>query len=228
MAELFLDTANLDEIKTLMPWGIFTGITTNPLIFKTTASSHSQDFFQKLVNLYSVPISIQLPDKDIPTLLEIARKFAGYGSNVVVKVPMFPDGKGIILTSLLEKENIKVNVTGVMSVEQFLLSLMVSHPPTYISLFFNRIRDSGGDPEREITKSRELIDKLKVKTKIIVGSIRKGQDVYDAIVAGGHIITVTPKVLFSMVEHPKSVEFIAQSQQALDEALKNNGKKEKG
>lgn len=227
MAELFLDTANLDEIKTLMEWGIFSGITTNPLIFQNSANGDDLEFYQKLVKLYPIPISIQLPDKNLETLLNLSKTFSSYGPNVVVKVPMFPDGRGIILTSLLEKENIRVNVTGVMSAEQFLLALMASHPPTYISLFFNRIRDGGGDPQREISKSKELVDKLSIKTKIIVGSIRKGSDVYEAVVAGGHIVTVAPKVLFSMVNHPKSVEFIAQSQHALDEVFKKNGRRKK-
>ena len=225
MAELFLDTANLDDIKTLMAWGIFTGITTNPVIFNNTSNSNSFEHYQKLLKSYPIPISIQLPDDKIEKLLELARQFASYGPNAVVKVPMFPDGKGIIIASILGKENIKVNITGVMSAEQFLLPLLANPSPTYISLFFNRIRDSGGDPEKEIAKARQLIEKQNLKTKIIVGSIRKSVDVSDAVAAGAHIVTVTPKILFSMVEHPKSVEFIALSQTAWDQVFKNGKRK---
>ena len=221
MPQLFLDTANIDDIETLMPWGIFSGITTNPLIFREVNDVEPISYYQKLAEKYPIPLSIQLLEGNVETLIEQGKSFASLGSNVVIKVPMFEDGRGIAVLSELTKQGIKVNVTALMNTEQTLLCLLTSPSPAYVSLFFNRIRDGGGDPHKEITNTRELIEKIGSDAKIIVGSIRTGNDVREAIMAGAHIVTVSPKVLFAMAEHPKSIEFISQSQQAWQDVIKN-------
>ena len=220
MAELFLDTANLADLTAYMQWGIFSGITTNPLIFKEVGTAEPMAYYQKIATTFPVPMSIQLLEGSADTLVEQAKAFAALAPNVIIKVPMFGDGKGLTVLSRLTKEGIKVNVTGLMTAEQLLLALMAVPGPSYVSLFFNRIRDGGGDPQREIANARELIDKIGSTAKIIVGSIRKSEDVRQAMAAGGHILTVAPKVLATMVYHPKSVEFIAQSQAAWESVVK--------
>ncbi|MBI4039358.1 hypothetical protein HY388_00840 [Candidatus Daviesbacteria bacterium] len=220
MSELFLDTAKIDDLTSLMQWGIFSGITTNPLIFREVASTEPLAYYQKIAHLFpNVPVSIQLLEGDVETLVKQGKAFAGLAPNVVVKVPMFGDGRGLTVLTALTQEGIKVNVTGLMSAEQLLLALIASPGPSYVSLFFNRIKDGGGNPQKEISNARELIEKIGSAAKIIVGSIRKGDDVREGMVAGGHIVTVTPKVLAVMVNHPKSVEFITQSQSAWDEIM---------
>lgn len=220
MPELFLDTAKIDDLTSLMQWGIFSGITTNPLIFREVASTEPLTYYQKIANLFpNIPVSIQLLEGDVETLIKQGRAFAGLAPNVVIKVPMFGDGRGLTVLTALTREGIRVNVTGLMSAEQLLLALIASPPPSYVSLFFNRIKDSGANPQKEITNARALIEKIGSGAKIIVGSIRKGDDVRESMAAGGHIVTVTPKVLATMVNHPKSVEFITQSQAAWEEIM---------
>lgn len=221
MPQIFLDTANITDIDNLMSWGIFSGITTNPLIFREVNDVDPINYYQKLAEKYPVPLSIQLLEGNTQTLIEQGRIFASLGSNVVIKVPMFEDGRGIAVLTQLAKENINVNMTGLMNADQVLLCLLSSPNPSYVSLFFNRIRDAGGDPLKEISITKQLIDKLGSNTKIIVGSIRKGADVCEAIIAGADIVTVTPKIILSMTEHHKSVEFINQSQEAWREVMKN-------
>ena len=220
MAKLFADTSKVSELKKLLELGIFQGVTTNPLIVASEAGdSDPKIYFEKLVKEFpDLPISIQLLDESVETLLEQARMYASIASNVFIKVPMFSDGRGIRLLTILTGEGIKVNVTGMMTAEQILLTLMSK--PSYVSLFFNRIRDGGGNPQKEIENARNLIEKLGSDAEIIVGSIRKPDDVREAMMAGGHIITVTPKVFWEMVAHPKSDEFIRQSQEAWENLLK--------
>lgn len=229
MARLFADTSRVSELKKLIDLGIFQGVTTNPLIVASEAGeADPKTYYEKLVREFpDLPISIQLLDEPLEELLIQARVYAAIALNIVIKVPMFGDGRGISLLSQLTKEGIKVNVTGMMTAQQLLLTLMANPGPTYVSLFFNRIKDGGGNPQKEIENARELIDKLGSSAEIIVGSIRKPEDVREAMIAGGHIVTVTPKVIWQMVEHPESDRFIHQSQEAWEKMIslkpKTNG-----
>lgn len=230
LPKIFADTSDIEEIEALTNLGIISGITTNPLIVaKEAKDSDPNDYYLKLAKKFpDLPISIQLLDESLETLLNQARKYAKISPNIVVKVPMFGDGKGLKLISILSEENIKLNVTGLMSSSQAVLSLVAGKgkEPHYISLFFNRIKDGGGDPEKEIISTKEMLERFGSDAQIIAGSIRSGEDVYKAATFGAHIITVAPKVLWSMIEHPKSVEFISQSQKAWDEFIAKRPKKQ--
>lgn len=243
---LFADTSNIPEIDELMALGLFTGITTNPLIVaKQAVDAKPSDYYKKLQQRYpNLPISIQLLDEPLEDLLEHAREHASLGPNIVVKVPMFPDRRGLDLLPRLIDENIKTNVTALMSAEQMLAVLNAGEGqgPTYASLFFNRIKDGSGNPVLEIDRSRQLIDKIGSPTKIITGSIRNPKDVFDAFQAGAHILTVPPAIVRQMdiqdayntsyvptktspvtreqIEHPESVRFISESQEAWEDYLK--------
>lgn len=217
--KLFADTSKIPEIAKMVDTGAVYGVTTNPLIVTAEALGKDPDgYYQEVVRKFShLPVSIQLLDADTDTLLSQARNYAKLGSNVVVKVPMFPDGRGLHLVNKLLAEGIKVNVTALMTTEQLSLALVSGKGsqmkgPNYLSLFFNRIRDGGGSPTLEIKRSRVLLERCGSGSEIIAGSIRSGQDVTDAFLAGAHIVTVTPKVFWGMISHPKSEEFINQCQ----------------
>ncbi len=226
MARLFADTSKVSELKKLIDLGIFEGVTTNPLIVAMEAGdAEPKTYYEKLVREFpDLPISIQLLDEPLENLLAQARAYAAIAPNIVIKVPMFGDGRGVTVLSRLLKEGIKVNVTGLMSAEQLMLTLMTGNAPSYVSLFFNRIKDGGGNPEKEIENARKLIDKLGLPSEIIVGSIRKTEDVREGLMAGGHIITVTPKVIWQMVQHDQSDKFIKQSQEAWEKMISSKPK----
>ena len=230
LPKIFADTSSIEEIEALVNLGIVSGITTNPLIVaKEAKEQEPNDYYQKLTKKFpNLPISIQLLDEGLEDLLSQARKYAKIAPNVVVKIPMFSGGKGLKLISTLTQENIPTNVTALMTADQAALSLVAGKGsgPQYVSLFYNRIKDGGGNPEKEIKATREMIDKFGSRAEIIAGSIRSGEDVYKAATFGAHIITVAPKVIWSMIEHPKSAEFISQSQKAWDEFIAKNSKKE--
>lgn len=219
LARIFADTSMFPEIEELRAILPIYGITTNPVIVgKEAGTAQPIDYYRRLAERFpDLPVSIQLLDDAPDELLKQAHLYAGISPNIVIKVPMFPDGRGLTVLSQLVKEGIKTNVTAMMSTEQLLLAILAGNigaGPTYLSLFFNRIKDFGGDPEAEIARSRQLLDKFGLESQIITGSIRRGQDVVQAVMAGTHIATVQPKVIREMVSHPKSIEFIRQSQEA--------------
>lgn len=225
-SEFFADSSDISEIERLLNLNLISGITTNPVIVaKDSQGSDPIIGYKKLAARFpELPISIQLLDQSEENLIKSARTFAAISPNIVIKVPMFGDGRGLAILPTLLEEQMNVNVTGLMTAEQVLTILQTTqgNGPIYVSLFFNRIKDGGGDPVREINKTRNFLETFNLSTKIITGSIRKTEDVYDAILAGAHIVTITPPVFWAMINHPKSVEFIQQSQSAWEDLLKNS------
>jgi len=219
--EIFLDTASVKEIKEVLPWGIISGITTNQKIFLAEKGVNFKGRVLEILSLVNGPISVELTktsgsDED---LVKEAKQYSDWNpKNIVVKVPMFKDGRGLRIVNRLRKENIKTNMTCMMATNQVMLAASVG--ATYASIFFNRVRDSGFDPVRVIQESRRIIEKSHSPTKIIVGSIRRPEDVNEAAVAGAHITTIPYKILVQMPFHPKTEETIREFDQAWQEFKK--------
>ena len=212
MTEIFLDTANIDHIKEILEWGIMRGVTTNQKIFLKEKGCNFEEqskIILKLVEPY--PVSLEGPN-NLDELLETAREYSKWGKNVVIKVPMLPDGSGLKAVKILESEGIKTNVTAMMSVNQAFLAITAG--ASYASLFFNRIRDSGDDPVKVVKQSRSIIDEGGYKTKLIVGSIRKPEDVVEIVSANPHIITIPYKILKQMPYHERTVSTLEEFDKA--------------
>ena len=213
--EIFLDTASVKEIREILPWGIISGVTTNQKIFLAEKGVSFQDRVHEILSLVDGPLSVELTktggsDED---LVEEAREYSSWNpKNIVIKVPMFGDGRGLRIVDRLRKENIKTNMTCMMATNQVLLAAKVG--ATYASIFFNRVRDSGGDPVRVIEESKRIIEEGGFSTRIIVGSIRKPEDLNEAAVAGAHIITIPYKILMQMPFHQKTEDTIKEFDQA--------------
>ncbi len=232
---IFADTSKIPEIEAMNKTSLIYGITSNPLIVASEAkNSNDPDpikYYEKLARQFpDLPVSIQLLNNpgqnDVTGLMEQAKKYASISPNVVIKVPFFGDGRETAIIARLVKENIKVNVTALMNSEQALLALMAGNQsnakgPDYLSLFFNRIKDGGGNPRKEIRLTRLLLNLTGSDSQIIAGSIRQGSDIYEASISGAHITTVTPKIFWKTLFHQKSDEFIQQSQKAWEEYLAN-------
>lgn len=221
LPKIFADTSKISEIERLVGLGIIHGITTNPIIVAQDAEKESPIYqYEQIAKRFpDIPVSIQLLDEDVPTLIKQARQYVTISPNIVIKVPMFGDGRGLAVIAQLSKEGIKTNVTAMVKAEQLLLALIAGRAsptkgPAYLSLFFNRIKDGGGNPQEEIRRSRVLLERVGSKSEIITGSIREEQNVYEAIVAGTHIVTVPPKIIWEMVYHEQSAKFIDQSQKS--------------
>ena len=219
--EIFLDTASVKEIKETLSWGIISGVTTNQKIFLAEKGVNFKDRVLEILSLVNGPLSVELTktsgsDED---LVEEAKEYSRWNpQNIVVKVPMFKDGRGLRIVNRLKKENIKTNMTCLIATNQVMLASKVG--ATYASIFFNRVRDVGMDPVKVIQESRRIIEDSRSSTKIIVGSIRKPEDVNEAAVAGAHITTVPYKILVQMPFHPKTEETIKEFDQAWQEFKK--------
>jgi transaldolase len=128
---------------------------------------------------------------------------------------MFGDGRGLKIISQLGRRNVRTNATALISVNQVMLAAKAG--ATYASIFFNRVKDAGEDAERVVRESRALLDRMDTPTKMIVGSIRKPEDVAQVAVAGAHIVTIPYKILTQMPFHQKTEETIAEFDRAWQE-----------
>lgn len=216
--EIFIDTANIKEIRDFLPWGVISGVTTNQKIFSCEKGINFKQRVHEILSAIDAPLSIEVTktNESDDALVAEAKEYASWNpQNIVIKVPMFGNGRGLVLASKLRNECIKTNVTCLMTTNQVLLAALSG--ATYASIFFCRVRDSGADPVKIIQDSRRIIEESHLQTKIIVGSIRSPTDVAEAAAAGAHIITITPKVLAQMPFHQKTEDTIKEFDQAWTE-----------
>jgi transaldolase len=219
--EIFIDTANLEEIQAILPWGVISGVTTNQKIFSNEKGINFKDRVQEILSAIDAPVSVEVTktNETDQALLEEAKEYSSWNSkNIVIKIPMFGNGRGLRLATMLHREKIKTNVTCLMATNQVLLAALSG--ATYASIFFCRVRDAGGDPVKVIQDSKRIIEESHLSTRIIVGSIRTIDDVAQAAAAGAHIITITPKVLLQMPFHQKTEDTIKEFDQAWTEFKK--------
>lgn len=213
--EIFLDTANTEQIAEILEWGIIKGVTTNQKIFLNEKGCNFEVQSKKILKMVSPhPVSLEGPNA-LDELLVTAREYSKWGKNVVIKVPMLPDGSGLKAVKILESEGIKTNVTAMMTVNQAMLAITAG--ASYASLFYNRIRDSGSDPVEVVRQSRAIIDNGNYKTKLIVGSIRNPSDVEEIASANPHIITIPYKILKEMPYHARTVSTLEEFDKAWEE-----------
>ena len=213
--EIFIDTASVKEIKEFLPWSVISGVTTNQKIFSCEKGINFKDRVQEILSVIDAPLSIEVTktnDSDEALVAE-AKEYSSWSPrNIVIKIPMFGNGRGLVLANKLHKAKIKTNITCLITTNQVVLAALAG--ATYASIFFCRVRDAGGDPVKVIQDSKRIIEESNLPTKIIVGSIRTPEDVAQAAAAGVHIITITPKVLLQMPFHQKTEDTIKEFDQA--------------
>ena len=195
--KLFLDTANVEEIKQATDWGVISGVTTNPSL----AAKENEDFSKILpaiCNLVDGPISAEVISMDYESMVKEARELAGVHKNVVIKIPVIPEGLKAVKT--LSAEGIKVNVTLIFSVNQALLAARAG--AAFISPFLGRIDDIGQTGVALVRDIVDMIDLHELDAEVIAASIRHPEHVPGVALAGSHIATVPFKVLEQMFKHP--------------------------
>ena len=148
-----------------------------------------------------------------------AQIYSNWHRNVVVKVAMDRDGVGLKVVKRLHDEGIRTNMTVMVTMNQLFLAAKAG--ATYVSLFFNRARDAGLDPVKTIHEITPFL-RRDGGTELIVGSIRKPEDVEEIVAAGADIATITPKVLNQMAYHPKTEETIKEFDDAWKEFVAKN------
>jgi transaldolase len=165
------------------------------------------------------PVSVETTTKGFDELVAEAREYSRWHKNVVVKVAMDKDGVGLRVVKKLHDEGIRTNMTVMVTFNQLFLAAKAG--ASYVSLFFNRARDAGLDPVKSIREAVPYLEKH-TSSQLIVGSIRKPDDVEEVASAGAHVITITPKVIRLMPFHEKTEETITEFDEAWKEFVAKN------
>lgn len=195
--KLFIDTANIDEIKEVNEWGVICGVTTNPSLI----AKEGRDFkevIEEITNIVDGPISAEVISLEKEGMVKEARDLAKIHPNIVIKIPMTK--KGLKAVKILSREGIKTNVTLVFSPNQALLAAKAG--ATYVSPFIGRLDDIGNEGMNIIYDIVQIFDIHDIDTEIIAASIRHPIHVTEAAKAGAHIATVPYKVFLQMLNHP--------------------------
>ncbi len=195
---IFLDTANIDEIREAASLGVISGVTTNPSLVSKEATADYETVVKTICSIVSGSVSAEVLVEDAESMVEEARVKASWAPNVTVKIPITADG--LKATSTLSKENIKINMTLCFSVNQALLAARAG--ATYVSPFVGRLDDIGLDGMELVADITEMYRNYELPTKVIAASIRHTQHCVTAARAGADIITVPYKVLMQMIKHP--------------------------
>ncbi len=202
--KIFLDTANINEIKEGASWGIVDGVTTNPSLI----AKEKRDFKQVVKEICEIvdgPISAEVISEDAEGMIKEARELVKIHEIIVVKIPMTVEGLKAV--SVISKEGIHTNVTLIFSANQALLAAKAG--ATYVSPFLGRVDDIGSEGMDLVRKIVEIFDIYGYDTEVIAASVRHPLHVTDAALAGAHIATIPMKVLEQMVKHPLTDKGIA-------------------
>ena len=195
---IFLDTANIDQIRQAAELGIVSGVTTNPSLLSKEATADYETVTKTICSIITGPVSVEVLAEDAESMVKEARTKASWAPNVNIKIPVTPTGLQAIST--LRKENIEVNMTLCFSVNQALLGALAG--ATYVSPFVGRLDDIGHDGMQIVKDIVEIFDRYQLPTKVIAASIRHPLHCIAAAKAGAHIATVPYNVLMQMIQHP--------------------------
>lgn len=194
--KFFIDTANIEEIKTAKSWGILDGVTTNP----TLLAKENCDFksaAKEILSLVDGPVSLEAVSPDAEGMVKEAKELSKLGKNVVIKIPMTPEG--IKAVKVLSSEGIKTNVTLVFSANQALIAAKAG--ATYVSPFIGRLDDQGWDGVQLVADILEIYANYGYRTEVIAASIRDPVHVIDCGRLGCHVATIPFAVLKKMFSH---------------------------
>jgi transaldolase len=203
--KIFLDTANLEELRKASAWGVVDGVTTNPSLVAKEGQPLAEQI-RKICEIVDGDVSAEVVSTDTEGMLKEGRELAAIHPNVVVKVPLIRDG--IRATSVLSKEGIRVNVTLCFSPAQALLATKAG--AYIVSPFVGRLDDIGHVGMELIRQTLAIYRNYGMKTQVLAASLRSPAHVIEAAVAGAHIATLPFKVLNMLFDHPLTDKGLAQ------------------
>lgn len=195
--KIFIDTANIDEIKRVSKWGILDGVTTNPTLIAKEGRD-IKDVVEEICSIVDGPISAEVISLKCDEMIEEAKQLSKIHKNIVIKIPMCEEG--VKAVSILSKEGIRTNVTLIFSAQQALIAAKAG--ASYVSPFAGRLDDIGTDGTQVISDIAEIFNLYQIETEIIAASIRHPIHVLNAAKSGAHISTIPYKVLLQMLKHP--------------------------
>ncbi len=195
--KIFLDSANIDAIKKYNELGLVDGVTTNPTLL-SKEKEHPAEIMKQIVKIIKGPVSLEVIGTTAQVMIEEAHRLMKFGQNVVVKIPMIPDGMKAV--KQLKQDGISTNVTLVFSANQAVLAAKAG--ASFISPFIGRLDDVGQDGMMLIKEIVQIFDNYQYKTEVLVASIRHPLHIIEAAKLGADIVTLPPEILGKMLAHP--------------------------
>ncbi|MBD7910804.1 MULTISPECIES: fructose-6-phosphate aldolase [Clostridium] len=215
--KIFIDTANVEEIREASKLGVLAGVTTNPSLIAKEGRD-LKEVVEEICSIVDGPISAEVISLESEKMIIEARELVKLHKNIVIKIPMCEEGLKAV--SVLSKEGIKTNVTLIFSPLQALLAARAG--ATYVSPFLGRLDDIGNpgiDIIKQIVKIFEVHD---IKSEIISASVRNPMHVLDVAMAGSHIATIPYSVIIQMTKHTLTDQGIQKFLEDYDKAFGNN------
>ena len=200
--KIFLDTANVEEIRQGIEWGLVDGVTTNPSLMEKEKVNNFPAVVKSILAVTKGPVSIEVVATDYAGMIEQAHKIRALGDNAVVKIPMTLDGLKAIKT--LSSEGIPVNCTLIFSPIQALFAAKAG--AKYVSPFVGRLDDIAEDGMFLIEQIKTIFTNYSIDTEILVASVRNPMHVVRAAIIGADIATIPFDVLKKLPVHPKTDE----------------------
>ncbi len=195
---IFLDTANVEQIRQGAKLGIISGVTTNPSLVSKEATDDYETVVKTICSIVSGSVSAEVLAEDAESMIEEAQIKAFWAPNVTIKIPA--TAAGLQAISTLSKKNIEVNMTLCFSLNQAILGALAG--ATYVSPFVGRLDDAGHDGMQLVKDIVEVFAHYKLTSQVIAASIRHPLHCVAAAQAGAHIATVPYSVLMQMINHP--------------------------
>ncbi|MDR2561687.1 MAG: fructose-6-phosphate aldolase [Holophagales bacterium] len=195
---LFLDTANLDEIKKINSWGVLDGVTTNPSLIAKETGKPFESIIHEICAIVDGPISAEVISLDAPDMISEGTKLAKIHKNVTIKLPM--TAEGIRACKHFSSNGIKTNLTLCFSSNQALLAAKAG--ATFVSPFVGRLDDINLDGMDLIREIVAIYDNYGLDTKVLAASIRQPRHVAESALAGAHAATIPTKIFEGLIRHP--------------------------
>lgn len=195
--KLFIDTANVDQIREAAELGVINGVTTNPTLI-AKEGRNPIDVLKEITTIVDGPISAEVISLEVEGMVKEARDLAAIHPNIVIKIPMTLDGLKAV--KRLKDEGIRTNVTLIFSPAQALLAARAG--ASYVSPFLGRLDDIGNNGMKLIEEIVGIFDTHMIQTEIIAASIRHPNHVIQAALEGAHIATIPLSVIEQMTKHP--------------------------
>ncbi|MFC1973756.1 fructose-6-phosphate aldolase [Chloroflexota bacterium] len=195
---IFLDTANIEDIRNAAKLGVISGITTNPSLVAKEKRADMKEIVQEISSIINGPINAEVLSQEPQAVIEEAREISSWAPNVVVKIPITT--AGLEASSVLTREGIMVNLTLCFSLNQAILGAVAG--ATYVSSFVGRLDDVGHDGMKLVDEIVRVYKDYNIATQVIAASIRHPLHVIAAAKAGAHVATVPYNTLMQMIQHP--------------------------
>jgi transaldolase len=195
--KFFIDTADIAEIRQAHDMGLIDGVTTNPSLMAKTGRK-ADEVMADILGLVKGPVSLEVHSTDHAGMMGEAEKLLTLGPQVVIKVPLTPDG--LKSCRMLAQRGAKVNVTLCFTATQALLAAKAG--ASYISPFVGRIDDTSGDGMQLIHQIRQVYDNYGFGTEILAASLRHPVHVVESMMMGADCCTLPPNVLWQLTKHP--------------------------